>query len=121
MSPFNPIYDKTKTFSTLGQDVESSWPCSLGGPYQCKSGTSYATPIAAGLAAIVLDWARRKLPESESENLKKLHSRKGINAVFELMAIERDKYEYLTLWELFDQTEGYICENILKVLRPLCV
>jgi hypothetical protein len=37
------------------------------------------------------------------------------------MAIERSKYKYLTLWELFDQAEGYIRESILKVLRPLCV
>jgi hypothetical protein len=55
--------------ATVGEAVESAWPvhlCDDTANPQCvkyKSGTSYATPIAAGIAAFLLAYARIHLPE----------------------------------------------------------
>lgn len=62
-SSFNssPMKDHDN-FSTLGEDVESAWPVRLGKPTShgvCKTrkfGTSFATPIAAGIAAFLLQF-----------------------------------------------------------------
>ncbi len=52
-------------FLALGEAVESAWPKSLWeNPWKKrKSGSSFATPIVAGLAASFLLYARQKLPE----------------------------------------------------------
>ncbi|KXH34121.1 pfs domain-containing protein [Colletotrichum simmondsii] len=76
-SKFTPT---AKTFelnlATVGENIESAWPV-----VQCneeineccvarKSGTSYATPIMAGIAAFLLQYARESFPENAA-NLKK--------------------------------------------------
>lgn len=49
-------------FATLGDKIESYW----GGKRRCISGTSFATPIAAAIAANVLDFARRHLAPDDA-------------------------------------------------------
>ncbi|KAI0180728.1 pfs domain-containing protein [Hypoxylon sp. FL1284] len=54
--------------ATVGEAVESAWPVHLCDDVtnpsciKYKSGTSYATPIAAGIAAFLLQYARQYLP-----------------------------------------------------------
>ncbi|KAH7395552.1 hypothetical protein BKA64DRAFT_61259 [Cadophora sp. MPI-SDFR-AT-0126] len=56
----------SENFSTLGEAVESSWLGYLKqGRLQCCSGTSYATPIAAGAAANMLFYVRMKVDSEE--------------------------------------------------------
>jgi hypothetical protein len=60
-------------FSTLGVDIVMSWE----GATILKSRTSYAAPIAAGIAALFLDYARYKL-EMKPEQWKWLCSCDGM-------------------------------------------
>lgn len=63
-SGFNPTADETDVnFSLLGEHVLSHWPSGKGGRNDASnvlSGTSVATPIAAGLAASVLSFVRQQ-------------------------------------------------------------
>jgi subtilisin family serine protease len=63
-SAFNPTADdKDVNFSLLGENVLSHWPAGTKGhnqPVNTMSGTSVATPIAAGLAASILSFIRQQ-------------------------------------------------------------
>jgi subtilisin family serine protease len=54
-SGFNPQRDENRySFSTLGENVESAWVTADGSYRKTLSGTSVATPIAAGIAAVII-------------------------------------------------------------------
>lgn len=57
---------------TLGEGVESAWPRHLSQyPWtKRKSGTSFATPIAAGFAAVLLLYACQNLPLEDAERFR---------------------------------------------------
>lgn len=63
----NPTAMYTKdNFATLGEDIESYWM----GKERCISGTSFATPIAAAMAANILEFARKNLSADEANALQ---------------------------------------------------
>jgi hypothetical protein len=60
---YNPFSDPAKDgryFGTLGDNVVSAWRVedATGSRMRCQSGTSVATPIAAGIAASMLEYIR---------------------------------------------------------------
>ena len=118
-SDYNPRTEiGTDNFSTLGEAVESAWP---GRPREAltqrKSGTSFATPIAAGIAAFILEYARQKLPQSET--VARLKSCEGMKEAFRLLAGNPDKdgYQYVAPWYFFRKTEEKIQADLLEALR----
>jgi hypothetical protein len=121
-SGFNPSPQKGKeNFSTLGEAIKSEWPDSSG--LRCevrKSGTSYATPIAAAIAATFLDYARLKLALDE-EDIERLYSCEGMKLMLKLMSDERtDGYSYVAPWLLWENREdvqihGLILEELAKL------
>ena len=72
-------------YGTLGENVEGAWPRSENG-YKIDSGTSYATPIAAGIASLVLDAAKLSLDDEEnylkSNRFGNLLTKRGMHLVF---------------------------------------
>ncbi|KAL7928237.1 peptidase S8/S53 domain-containing protein [Trichoderma chlorosporum] len=78
-SDFSPTAEPDNlNFATVGESVESAWPMllchDLTNPQRyvkSRSGTSYATPIMAGIAAFLLQYARLHLPEKASSALKR--------------------------------------------------
>ncbi|KAL7917439.1 hypothetical protein ACQKWADRAFT_306812 [Trichoderma austrokoningii] len=82
-SDFNPTPLPGDNFATIGEAVESAWPVNLCDQEKNenyiahKSGTSFATPIASGIAAFLLQYARAKLPPKEAEQLKQSHFMKA--------------------------------------------
>ena len=101
-SRWNP--DKSKNddnFSVLGETVRSAWPAHLNqGTEQRKSGTSIATPIAAGIAALVLEFATQK-PQTIT-NREILWRYEGMRAIFAKMASPNDGFGWVVPWNLFN-------------------
>ncbi|KAL1614892.1 hypothetical protein SLS56_011988, partial [Neofusicoccum ribis] len=93
---FNPPPDFAgpDVFGTLGKDVPR-----LGQDGVVQSGTSIATAIAAGIAAMILGHAKLLLAESPSEEneiIRKLWTKNGMWSMFMLMSEKmQEKLRYL--------------------------
>jgi hypothetical protein len=110
-SSFTPSPRDSKRIMVLGECVKSAWPPHLNsaGDHKLMSGTSCAAPIAAGIAALVLDYARGFLSEQEWEDFRETTS---MLRMFEKIRDEHstDGYWWIKHWQWFDwnKDEGYI-------------
>ncbi|GAM36684.1 hypothetical protein TCE0_018f05966 [Talaromyces pinophilus] len=96
---FNPDPEQeSDNFSTLGIDIMS---LHRGKPIYI-SGTSYATPIAAGIAANMLQFAKQNL-EMQEEDKSLLYSYFGMRQVFKNISYPRGKYDYICPWRRKDR------------------
>ncbi|KAK2752267.1 pfs domain-containing protein [Colletotrichum kahawae] len=110
MSP-NPLKRK-ENFTTLGVAVKSQWKKNT----VYKSGTSFATPVAAAIAANVLEFANFRCNLSPKHR-KLLYSRCGMVKVFEAMSEERDGYDYVQPGHLWDgKKEDELAKGIRDIL-----
>jgi len=110
---------KYSYYSTLGEGVESSWPRHLNKDkgVERKSGTSYATPIAAGIAATILHFMHQS-PNPDKYLLSRLCSKRGMQMAIRQMIVERDGFDYIVPWELFHKLgEADIAPAIVRFLR----
>ncbi|EHK21000.1 uncharacterized protein TRIVIDRAFT_153551 [Trichoderma virens Gv29-8] len=96
---------RKSNFSTLGISIESKWK----GKKVLQSGTSFATPVAAALAADLLEFARYKCSLNEYE-YRRLHSYDGIEALLHLMVEERHRYDYITPGRVWTGSNSNSCE-----------
>lgn len=119
---FNPPRrpDETVVYGTLGTEVPSAWLRDHEGEMH-KSGTSVATPIAAGIAAIVLGYIGGKSKESGVELLeKRLRSRRGMLAVFNTMSKEMGNgCSFLNPWNFFRQEDSVCLSGIRTAISNL--
>jgi hypothetical protein len=93
---FNPNAEVGDNFSTAGVGIESEWAAKT----VFKSGTSFATPVAAGIAASILDFARTHLTR-ELDNPKFLYSYRGMRHLLRSMAPMRYQYHFISPWNAF--------------------
>ncbi|KAL8949643.1 MAG: hypothetical protein Q9222_004268 [Ikaeria aurantiellina] len=119
-SSFNPPHkDDPHKFSILGEAVKSAWPlnlqkCETGeGETRRSSGTSIATPILAGVAALIVEFARQK---PSMIDLKKLMHYDGMLLVLKYMAEEKGGYSYVRPWHLLTYERQRTREDISMLI-----
>jgi hypothetical protein len=110
---FNPpIEGYTDRFSTLGVAIECSWD----GKSVYKSGTSYATPILAGIAANVLDYAAHAVSKGRlvQTTFDRIRERDGMAKIFHFMSRKIVDHYYVTPWGMWGEkaTDDYICSKL---------
>ena len=102
----NPPREGNHNFATLGHDINMRWPCKgEGSKFEDMyiSGTSFSTPIAAGMAANVLEFARHRLKLSEWEQ-PRFYSHNGMRKILAEMAVrQQNGYDYLRPWRLWEE------------------
>lgn len=110
-SKFNPPRSRHETvvYGTLATDVPSAWLRDHPGEMY-KSGTSVATAIAAGIAAMLLGYIGCKPPGTGDKLLeKRLCSRRGMLDIFEIMGTDMGNgCSYLNPCNLF-RKEDTVC------------
>ncbi|WXC58103.1 hypothetical protein SNK03_004002 [Fusarium graminearum] len=89
MNP-SPLANKSN-FATLGVSIPLRWK----GADVCKSGTSFAVPIAVGIAAGVLELAQHKCTKLSPHKLRALYQKRGMEEIFRAMATSRDGYDFV--------------------------
>lgn len=110
-----PEDDEGICFGTLGENVLSAWPPKLDEEEETyQTGTSVATPIAAGVAAFILEYIRcehgkdllgQGLPGFDMI-WDKLRRKKGMEILFKHISSSRDnKHFYVAPWRLFPAVE----------------
>ncbi|PYH78220.1 subtilisin-like protein [Aspergillus uvarum CBS 121591] len=129
-SMFNPTADdKDVNFSLLGECVSSHWPVGKDGRGQTvkvMSGTSVATPIAAGLAASVLSFVRQQDQQIKPGNEALgpwLKDAGSMDAVLRSMVrhTRGAGYHYLTPHVIFDResTRKHVYEKIEDIKKHM--
>jgi subtilisin family serine protease len=109
---------KAYNFTTLGVGVESRWKKDGEREDVWKSGTSFATAIAAGFAAGILEFANFHcdLTDRQRATLKKPH---GIEALFQEMSRERDGYDFVHPMRLWDNPVERSDEEVAKYIEEV--
>jgi hypothetical protein len=130
-SRFSPtVITADNNFATIGESIESAWPEYLSNPaankasVAHKSGTSFATPIAAGIAAFLIQYARLHLLEEQAKTIKQSSRMKAVLkeiARYPEGHKNRDDYDYIALSRssdnLFGKGEVMVKEAIIDALR----
>ncbi|KAK3987551.1 hypothetical protein QBC44DRAFT_245552 [Cladorrhinum sp. PSN332] len=119
-----PDYAGVSCFMTLGQDVPGAALNRHGGGEVCKSGTSVSTPIAAGIAAMLLGYARvheselkQKFRPGEAWKSSQLWTMSGMRKLFRMLSTEMlDRWSYLSAQKFLGEThELRICMLALTI------
>jgi hypothetical protein len=124
-SKFNPPAMPDRTLSILGEAVTAAWPSSDGvGTTSVQSGSSIATPIAAGVAALILEYVRQPAKKTETvADQKRLNHSDQMRKVLHSMTIVNDGFHCITPAKLFDektdQRHVRICSAISSILDSL--
>ncbi|KAF4968625.1 hypothetical protein FSARC_4000 [Fusarium sarcochroum] len=122
-SPFNPVAIRGDNFAVVGEAVQGAWPqhlCDTQVNQSClahKSGTSFATPIAAGIAAFLLQYARSKLGKTQAARLRRFE---GMATVLRRISVEKQGYNYIAPRlhpdNFFGKSEEFIQTNLHEAL-----
>jgi Subtilase family len=106
---FNPPFIGEEKYSALGEAVLGAVP---GNQYRRKDGTSTATPIAAGIAAVLIDFTRQfmDMPKGPDiyQTMRKLFIKMSEATV-------EQSYRYLAPWYLINPEQ-----DSRKVIKAIC-
>ncbi|KAK0115755.1 hypothetical protein ONS95_012808 [Cadophora gregata] len=107
-SSFNPEPKADKNFSIIGENIVSSWTThGNANARRSMSGTSVATPMAAAVAALVLEYVLQNDPESSLlKQLDEFKEYDGMSKIFSLMSKHKDGYKNIIPWEVLSAVGG---------------
>ncbi len=116
----NPPATSGNKLATLGVAVPLGWGDR---PTAFKCGTSFATPIAAGFAASILEFARSVVYPWEISPAQRgrLHEKAVMEAVLQAMTVPIDDYDFLypgRFWET-GQSDADVARKIEEVIKSL--
>jgi hypothetical protein len=102
-------WDGPTVYGTLGKDVPAAWLHTHEGELS-RSGTSVSTPIAAGIAAIILSYANLGFCEREHQlpsSVKRLWTRRGMLAMFNKISVNMgNRCFFLSPWKFFSERDA---------------
>ncbi|KAL6896479.1 hypothetical protein GGI43DRAFT_429027 [Trichoderma evansii] len=106
--------DSDDNFMTLGTAIPLIWK----GKEVVKFGTSFATAVAAAIAADALEIIPQVVslnPEQQS----RLYSSSGMRSIFDLLSVSDNGYKYVAPWNLWNEHKSntYIQERISDALK----
>jgi len=111
-SKFNPRPAHNRdNFSILGESVKGTW---LHGEAKSLSGTSVATTMAAGVAALILQFARQNIA---TDSFARIRRPAAMRAVLRFMSPLRGGFRYISpgrLWDRPPEAAARILENVLE-------
>lgn len=116
-------------FSTIGEGVDGSWPHGLEGEdasisdQRRKSGTSCSTPVAAGVAALILEFASLK-GRVQVDRAAKLKKKKVMEKVlFDCMTDKHTSgtYNLLQPWKLLSGFDGKTPKNLQSIAATISI
>ncbi|KGO52975.1 Peptidase S8/S53, subtilisin/kexin/sedolisin [Penicillium expansum] len=99
----NPSSEGDLCFATLGCGIEHTLWTEDGDTNIYISGTSFATPIAAGIAANVLEYARHRVDNLTETRKERLYSGGCMKKVFEAMSSKRGDCHYVQPWTFWNE------------------
>ena len=110
----NPPARAGKQLAILGENVESAWKCEPGSnnTLKSKTGTSVATPIAAAVAALMLEIAMMPSNGAAEDIFQRclpyMRTYLGMTAILGDMAEERNSFLTIFPWKCLyhDKTSG---------------
>jgi hypothetical protein len=91
----DPKDEGESSFTTLGVAIPSQWKSKN----IYVTGTSYAAPIAASIAATILEFTRQHL-NLEDYHWRLLCSYQGMRNIFSLLSVESEHHRYVSLDQL---------------------
>lgn len=121
-SEFNPPTSSPEAvFGTLGKDVYSDWIGAEG--RRAMSGCSVATPVAAGIASMLFEYATSHPGEFRDQDLRLMLTRRGIYELFKEIGVHAgDGRYYVSPFELFSIKEDIRIAKIKAAIgrHPEC-
>ncbi|KAI0137788.1 ankyrin [Hypoxylon sp. NC0597] len=104
-SGFTPLSRlSADNFMTTGENVVTHWPKEKGGPFRLDNGTSFATPVAVAMAALIFAFVEQKVCKiqrakaQELVKLEKLHENHGMRALLRSISSSNANPGYHTIW-----------------------
>lgn len=109
------IKDGTQLYGTLGEDVPWGWP----DEDKLSSGCSIATPIAAGIAAMIIQCVS-STPAFNANDRRRVRTRRAILEVFYEMSVEKaTNRRYINPRNLLDKERQPNLAMIQHVLQRI--
>jgi hypothetical protein len=124
-SKFAPSPNRTlPMLITHGENIYSQWPTNLGGGFRRMSGTSVSTPIAAGMAAMILaflnktnEWNEKKKREwLDWSKERSIRSTAGMRRVLERMCRNSERLVVLSAELMWEQNPKFLDLQVLSNL-----
>lgn len=121
-SPFNSPEVPSPRLMVVGENLASHWPTAKGGGLRTGSGTSFATPVAVALAALILAFVNQDISEDHRKKALKFVQWQDLWTVSKMRAMlayisthtsdSSASIHSHILWKDYDRRQGTTPEDL---------